>query len=162
MKKIAILLFSMLFASCMSVAPGTTPDDIQVAKIAAMAESITAIGAQGVLVKSPESLPNLIAVAEVLEQALAVKDAPPPTQLQQLLSGAITQFGGPYGPLIALGVNGGLAFYRQFYAANTSSVLDKQPAFKAVLRGMARGLRTGTPVVAGSADELDLVLRARR
>lgn len=160
MKKL-LSLFALLlvFTGCNSVPTTNQPDAAQVARIAAMAESITAIGAQGFLARNPEALPNLIAIAEAIDLAIATKDAPPPSGLQSVISSAIGQFGGPYGALISLAVNGGMAFYKQFYSANVSSQLDKQPAFKAVLAGMARGLRSGVPVVAGSSEELDLVLR---
>lgn len=163
--KTLLLAAVMLCAltGCQTRPTSTEPDPAQVARIAAMAEAVVSLGTQGVLAKNPEARRDLIAVAEAIEQAIAMPNAPEPSQLTGLITAAIAQFGGPYGALASLAVQGGLSFYRNFYAANTSSALDKQPAFKAVLHGLARGLRSGTvSVAAGSpVDDVDLVLKPR-
>lgn len=150
-----------LLMGCAAIARPRQADPAQVAQIASVAQSIAAIGAQGVLVKNPQARPQLAAVAEAIEQAIRVPNAPEPQYLQQLVVSAVGQLG-PYGQLAALAVQGGLAFYQSFYAANVSSALDKQPAFKAVLSGLARGIRDATVVPAASLQPVDLVLRPAR
>lgn len=156
------------YSSCHTAptSQGGAPDPQQVQKLTALANTVVSVGVAGVISKNPEVRPQLLAVAEAIEQALALPEAPPPLQLTQLISAAAGAVGGPYGSLVALAVNGGLSFYQSFYAANVNNQLDKQPAFKAILQSMSTGIRQGVSLVPASPvdflNEVDLVLKPAR
>lgn len=160
---------TLLFAGCASAPTGTNPDPAQVARISAVAGTLTQIGAAEVLRNNPDSRRELLAVAEAIEQAAALPDAPPPSHLTDLAATAAAKFGGPYGAVAGLALQSGFALYQRLYAANASTALDKRPAYRAVLTAMASGLRAAASPATASApprpDELtdaDLVLRAAR
>jgi hypothetical protein len=164
-----LLSLLLLLPGCKTVPTSPQPDPAQVAQIAAVAESVVGFGVAAVLANNPEARPQLLAVAEAIEQATAQPWAPAPNNLIALVAQAAGQFGGPYGALASLAIQGGMEFYRQFYAANINAALDKQPAFKTVLVAMAKGIRqsTGTPAATAAAPPgavagVDLVLRAAR
>lgn len=175
MKRNSLLLVSLTvglvlaFAGgCASPSSSSAADPAQVAKISAVAGAIVQTGASAVLAKNPDSKAELLAVAEAIEQAAALPQAPAPSNLLNLTSAAAAKFGGPYGALAGLGLQAGFALYQNFYAANTASALDKQPAFKAVLVAMASGIRAaaaGVPQPVASLPDLpdsELVLRPAR
>lgn len=176
----ALLTFAALFAlalglvnlmtGCASTSlAGANADPEQVAKLSAVSATITQIGATAVLTNNPGARGQLIAVAEAIEQAAALPDAPAPTHLTDLVSTAAAKFGGPYGAIASLALQSSLALYQRLYVANQSNPLDKQPAFRAVLLAMASGLRAAaSPATASSppppADltDADLLLRPAR
>lgn len=158
----------LLQPACSSTSTSSAADPAQVAKISAVAGMVVQGGVAITLQEHPELKPELLAVAEAIEQAAALPNAPEPSNLVNLASAVATKFGGPYGALAGIGVEAGFALYQQLYAANASSALDKQPAFKAVLTAMASGIRAaanGAPSAPAAPPALtpdELVLRPSR
>lgn len=167
----ATLVALLAFSACATKTETATADPAQIAKITAVATAVAQTGATVTLQKNPESRAALLAVAEAIEQAAALPDAPQPNNLVNLASAAASKYGGPYGALAGVGLQAGFALYQQLYAANTANALDKQPAFKAVLLSMAGGIRAAvqaTPA-AGPVDAVtpqlspeDFVLKPAR
>lgn len=145
---LSFALCALLFA-CSSPTGTSSADPAQVAKLSLVASALTSAGAAVVLQQDPSSRPVLLSIAEVIEQAAALPEAPPPHNLANLVSAAAMKFGGPYGALAGIGLQAGLQIYSQLYASNTSSALDKQPAFRAVLLSMAGSLRASANAPAG-------------
>jgi hypothetical protein len=165
------LKFAIVFASLLSLVlvgcnvfktTAKVPDPAQVAQISTVAQNVVGIGVQSVLAKNPDLKAQLIAIAELIEQATNQPDAPSPTNLISLVGSAVGAIGGPYGYVVQIALQGGLMFYQNFYAANVNSALDKQPAFKQVLLAMAKGIRDGTGAPAANPVQLDLVLKPAR
>lgn len=164
-----VCFVGLIFGGCSSVTSNQA-DPAQVAKLTAVATVIAQTGVSAALVNNPESREQLLAIAEAIEQAAALPEAPPPSNLINLTAAAAAKFGGPYGAVAGLGLQAGLAIYQQLYAANAASALDKQPAFKAVLLSLAGGIRSavqGIPAasVGGMSTDLspaDYVLRSAR
>ena len=158
---------SLMLGGCNSLVQQNGPvDPAQVAKLSAISRTIMQIGTASAVAKDPSIKEPLLAVAEVIEQAAAKPDAPQPSAVLNLASAAASKFGGPYGALAGLALQGGFSIYQQLYAANASTALDKQPAFKAVLLSLADGIRAGvasTEIPVASPPDLkpeDFVLRS--
>ena len=133
-----------LFIACSTPGGASAPaDPAQVAKLSLVAGTITSAGVLVAIQEDPGSRQALLAVAEAIEQAAALPDAPAPSNLTGLVSAAAVKYGGPYGALAGIGLQAGLQVYSQLYQVNASNALDKQPAFKAVLTALARGIREG-------------------
>jgi hypothetical protein len=139
-----VVALCALLVACSTPGGATAPaDPVQVAKLTLVAGVITEAGVAVALEKDPGSRAALLAVAEAIEQAAALPDAPAPSNLTGLVSAAAVKYGGPYGALAGIGLQAGLQIYSQLYQANATNALDKQPAFKAVLVALARGIRAG-------------------
>lgn len=161
----AALCFAFgLFLSACQTFSVANPDPAQVAKISGTAEMVVQLGASAALAKNPEARAYLLSVAEIIEQA-AAKDAPAPDNLTALITATASKYGGTYGALASLAVQGGVTLYQRLYQANVNSTIDTRPAYKAVLLAMAAGLRSAasgavaaTPAAPPPLSDAELVL----
>lgn len=161
------LVALLLLPACQTPRAGAAPDPAQIARIGAVAEVLATTGSAAVMVKTPSARGELLAVAEAIEQAAALPDAPKPAQLISLVSASAAQFGGPYGAAAGIALQAGLGLYQSFYAANVTNALDSRPACKSVLLALARGIRAGVgpnppaaaPATAPGLSREELILR---